>query len=44
MDVCEGNGYSLQYSSGFPPGSDGKEYAYSTGDLDSILCWEDPLE
>ena len=29
---------------GFPGGSDGKEYAWNAGDLDSIPGWEDPLE
>ena len=29
---------------GFPGGSDGKESAFSVGDLDLIPGWEDPLE
>ena len=29
---------------GFPEGSDGQESACNTGDLGSILGWEDPLE
>ena len=32
----EGNGYPLQYTSGFPGGSDGKESARNVGDLGSI--------
>ena len=32
----EGIGYPLQYSWGFPGGSDGKESAFSAGDLGSI--------
>ena len=28
----------------FPGGSDGKESAFSVGDLDLIPGWEDPLE
>ena len=43
MDICEGNGYPLQYSWGFPGGSDGKEYTCSTGDLDSVQGLEGPL-
>ena len=32
----EGNGNPLQYSWGFPGGSDGKESAFNAGDLGSI--------
>ena len=34
----------LYLTKGFPGGSAGKESAYSTGDLGSILGWGDPLE
>ena len=40
----EANGYPLQYSWGFPGGSDGKESACNAGDLGLILGFEDPLE
>jgi len=33
----EGNGYPLQYSSGFPGGSDGKEFACNAEDLIELL-------
>ena len=32
------------YPLGFPGGSDGKESAYSVGDLGLIPGWKDPLE
>ena len=33
----EGNGYPLQFSSGFPGGSDGKEFACNAEDLIELL-------
>ena len=36
--------YFVSYKEGFSGGSDGKESAYSAGDLGSILAREDPQE
>jgi len=34
----------ISYRTGFPGGSDGKEYACNVGDPGLTLGWEDPLE